>query len=415
MTLIRFIFRNWALKGGAMLLAIVLFVAMVAFQSTQSWPGEVSIEPVNQPLNAFLIKPHPMPTVGSIRYIASGDVRVSSASFRATIDLKDVNVSSSDNTLVKVKLVADPGIQIVDYQPQQISVTLDPVQTKNVAVRVNPGAIPSGLSRGPMTLSVSQVQAIGAATALARVSTAEARGVRIDASGLDVSEDAPLVPVDASGAVVDNVTLNPPTVHVQIQVGSQLRTETVPVNPDVVGTPAAGYYITSIDVTPPVVSVSGEADALAQLKGMVNTQPISIAGATGDVSIRIALSLPSGVEAPDVTTIAVVVHLQSPSSTRTVTIGLVPDGARSDRIYTLSTPSVTVTLGGATVNLNALDTSTLVGIVSVGNLDPGSHTVVITIYLPSGIKMVAISPAQITVTVDIPPSPPPSDSPAPTV
>ena len=415
MTLIRFVFRNWALKGGAMLLAIILFVAMVAFQSTQSWPGEVSIEPVNQPLNAFLIKPHPMPTVGSIRYIASADVRVSSASFRATIDLKDVNVSSSDNTLVKVKLVADPGIQIVDYQPQQISVTLDPVQTKNVAVRVNPGAIPSGLSRGPMTLSVSQVQAIGAATALARVSTAEARGVRIDASGLDVSEDAPLVPVDASGAVVDNVTLNPPTVHVQIQVGSQLRTETVPVNPDVVGTPAAGYYITSIDVTPPVVSVSGEADALAQLKGMVNTQPISIAGATGDVSIRIALSLPSGVEAPDVTTIAVVVHLQSPSSTRTVTIGLVPDGARSDRIYTLSTPSVTVTLGGATVDLNALDTSTLVGIVSVGNLDPGSHTVVITIYLPSGIKMVAISPAQITVTVDIPPSPPPSDSPAPTV
>lgn len=415
MTLIRFIFRNWALKGGAMLLAIILFVAMVAFQSNQVWPGEVSIEPVNQPLNAFLIKPHPMPTVGSIRYIASADVRVSSASFRATIDLKDVNVSSSDNTLVKVKLVADPGIQIVDYQPQQISVTLDPVQTKNVAVRVNPGAIPSGLSRGPMTLSVSQVQAIGAATALARVSTAEARGVRIDASGLDVSEDAPLVPVDASGAVVDNVTLNPPTVHVQIQVGSQLRTETVPVNPDVVGTPAAGYYITSIDVTPPVVSVSGEADALAQLKGMVNTQPISIAGATGDVSIRIALSLPSGVEAPDVTTIAVVVHLQSPSSTRTVTIGLVPDGARSDRIYTLSTPSVTVTLGGATVNLNALDTSTLVGIVSVGNLDPGSHTVVITIYLPSGIKMVAISPAQITVTVDIPPSPPPSDSPAPTV
>jgi YbbR domain-containing protein len=416
MTLIRFIFRNWALKGGAMLLAIILFVAMVAFQSTQSWPGEVSIEPVNQPLNAFLIKPHPMPTVGSIRYIASGDVRVSSASFRATIDLKDVNVSSSDNTLVKVHLVAeDQRIQIIDYQPQQISVTLDPVQTKSVAVRVNPGVIPSGLSMGPMTLSVSQVEAIGAATALARVSTAEARGVRIDASGLDVSEDAPLVPVDASGAVVDNVTLNPPTVHVQIQVGSQLRTETVPVNPDVVGTPAAGYYITSIDVTPPVVSVSGEADALAQLKGMVNTQPISIAGATGDVSVRIALRPPSGVEAPDATTIAVVVHLQSPSSTRTVTIGLVPNGARSDRVYTLSTPNVTVTLGGATFALNAFDTSTLVGIVSVGGLDPGTHTVKIVLILPSVIKLVAISPAQVYVTVTIPPSPPPSASPAPTV
>jgi YbbR domain-containing protein len=153
MTLIRFLFRNWALKGGAMLLAIILFVAMVALQSTQVWPGEVAIEVVNQPLNAVLIKPDPLPTVGSIRYIASADVRVTSTSFRATIDLKDATVSSSDNSLVNVRLVAeDPRIQIIDYQPQQIRVTLDPLQTKNVAVRVDPGAIPSGLSMGPQTL-----------------------------------------------------------------------------------------------------------------------------------------------------------------------------------------------------------------------------------------------------------------------
>ena len=415
MTLIRFLFRNWALKGGALLLAIILFVAMVALQSTQVWPGEVSIESVNQPANSFLIEPKTMPTVGSIRYIAPADVRISSSSFRATIDLKDAKVSSSENSLVKVQLVAeDPRIQIIDYQPQQIRVTLDPVQTKNVAVRVNPAAIPSGLSMGPQTLSVSQVEAIGAASAVARVSSAEAR-VRIDASGLDVNDDVNLVPVDASGTTVENVQLSPATVHVRIQVGSQLRTETLPINPVVVGSPAAGYYISSIDVTPPVVSVSGEADALALLKGMVNTQPISIAGATGDVSVRISLNLPSGVEAPDVTTIAIVVHLQSPSSTRTVTIGLVPDGARSDRVYTLSTPNVTVTLGGATAALNAFDTSSLVGIVSVGDMDLGTHTVKITIALPSGIKLVAISPAQITVTVAIPPSPPPSATPAPTI
>ena len=413
MTLIRFLFRNWALKGGAMLLAIILFVAMVALQSTQVWPGEVAIEVVNQPLNAVLIKPDPLPTVGSIRYIASADVRVTSTSFRATIDLKDATVSSSDNSLVNVRLVAeDPRIQIIDYQPQQIRVTLDPLQTKNVAVRVDPGAIPSGLSMGPQTLSVSQVEAVGAASALAQVSSAEA-SIRIDASGLDVNDDVNLVPVDASGSTVENVQLTPATVHVTIQVGSQLRTETLPVSPVLAGSSAAGYYITSIDVAPQIVSVSGEADALAQLKGMVDTQPISIAGATSDVSVKASLDLPSGVEAPDVSTVAVVVHLQSPSSTRTVTVGLVPSGARPDRIYTLSTPNTTVTFGGATAALNAFDTSTLVGIVSVGNLDPGSHSVVITIYLPSGIKMVAISPAQITVTVAMPPSPPPTGSPAP--
>jgi YbbR domain-containing protein len=413
MTVIHFLFRNWALKGGAILLAIILFVTMVALQSTQVWPGAVPIESVNQPPNSFLIKPDPMPTVEGIRYIASADVRVSPTSFRATIDLKDAKVSTSDDSLVKVQLVADdPRIQIIDYEPQQVLVRLDPVQTKTVAVRVNPGAIPSGLSMGPQTLNVSQVEAVGAASALARVSNAEA-DVRIDASGLDVSVDVNLVPVDASGSTVENVQLNPATVHVKIQVGSQLRTETLPVSPVLAGSPAAGYYITSIDVTPQIVSVSGEADALAQLKGMVDTQPISIAGATGDVSVKASLNLPSGVEAPDVSTVAVVVHLQSPSSTRTVTVGLVPAEAQLDRIYTLSTPQVTVTLGGATAALNAFDTSTLVGIVSVGGLDPGTHNVKIVLILPSGIKLVAISPAQVAVTVVMPPSPSPSESPAP--
>ena len=140
----------------------------------------------------------------------------------------------------------------------------------------------------------------------------------------------------------------------------------MPVTPVIRGSPAAGYYVTSIDVNPLVVSVSGEADALAALNGSASTQPISIAGATGDVSVKVALNLPAGVEAPDVTTVTVVVHMASPAQTRSVTIGVVPDGAKSDLVYRFSTPSVTVTLGGAAAALNAFDTSTLVGIVSVG-------------------------------------------------
>jgi YbbR domain-containing protein len=83
-------------------------------------------------------------------------------------------------------------------------------------------------------------------------------------------------------------------------------------------------------------------------------------------------------------------------------------GARTDRIYNLSTPSVIVTLGGATAALNALDTSTLVATVSVGTLDAGAHTLTLTITVPPGIKVVSINPSVIVVTVTIPPSPSPS-------
>jgi YbbR domain-containing protein len=74
---------------------------------------------------------------------------------------------------------------------------------------------------------------------------------------------------------------------------------------------------------------------------------------------------------------------------------------------------VTVTLGGAAAALNAFDTSTLVGIVSVGTLAPGTYTVQISVSVPSGIKIVAQNPLKITVTVTVPPSPEPSPSPSP--
>jgi YbbR domain-containing protein len=410
---LRFIVRNWPLKIGAVLLAIILYVGMIALQTTQQWPGTIAIGFVNQPANSYLIKPDTGASVSDIRYIAAPEVAVTRDSFRATVDLTNVKVSESEDSLVNVDLVAqDRRIQILDYKPQQITVELDRKVDKQVSVQVDMGVIPSGLQPGTPVLSASTVDVFGAASIVRRVAYADAQ-VRIDASGLDVSQDVDLVAHDATDAVVDNVQFSPRSVHVSILVGSQLRTETVPVNPIVVGTPAAGYYISSIDVNPSVVAVRGQADALALLKGLANTQSISIAGATGDVSANVDLNLPSGVIADNTGRIAVVVHLQSPSSTRSVSVGVVPAGARSDRIYLLSTPTLTVTLGGATAALNAFDTSTLVGTVSVGDLGVGAHTVGITVAVPSGIKVVAISPQQITVTVTNAPTPSPVASSSP--
>jgi YbbR domain-containing protein len=274
---------------------------------------------------------------------------------------------------------------------------------------VNSGVVPSGLSPGTAVLSAASVDVSGPATFVRKVAYAEAR-VRIDASGLDVSQDVDLTARDASEATVDFVTLNPPRVHVQIQVGSQTRSESVPVDPIVTGAPAAGYVVTSIETTPPIVSVQGQADALALLKGKVNTKPVSIAGATSDVSVNRDLDLPAGVTSDTTGQIVIVVHLQPQSSTRSLVIGVVPVGAHPDRVYTLSTLSVSVTLGGATAALNALDTSTLVANASVADLGVGTFTVQVTVTVPAGIKVVAVSPVTITVTVAAAPSPTPSAS-----
>ena len=414
MRVVRFIIRNWPLKIGAVLLAAILYTAMVVLQSTSAWPGAIAIDPVNQPATGYLVRPNPMPMVTGIRYIAPSDVPISQSSFRATMDLSTVKPSESDTSLVRVKLEADDQrIQIIDYQPQQISISLDPVIHKQVVVQVFEGNLPSGLQPGAPVLNFQTVDVSGAASYVRRVAYAQA-AVRIDASGLDVDQTVDLVARDASDVKVEGVTFNPRIVNVQIQVGSQRRTETVPVSPVIAaGAPASGYYMASIDMKPSVISVEGQADALALLKGTANTKPIDISGATHDITVNVALDLPKGVSAGATTTVAVTIHLTSPAASRSVSVGVVPAGARSDRIYTLSTPSVIVTLSGAAAALNAFDSSTLVGTVSVGSLDVGTHTVNITVVVPAGINAGLISPAQITVTVASAPTPPPSASPVP--
>jgi YbbR domain-containing protein len=410
--LVNFIFRNWPLKLGAISLALILYGGMVILQSTTAWPGTVAIVPVNQPSGSTLIGT--LPSVGNIRYVAPADIAISVDSFRATIDLAGIQPSET-GSLVSVSLVAtDPRIQIIDYQPKQIQVTLEPIQTFTVPVVVDTGVVPSGLSPGTPTVTPQTVSVRGAASFVRDVAYARAQ-VRIDSSGLDVNQDVSLVAFNAAGKVVNNVTIEPASVHVSIQVGSQLRTQSVPVNPVIVNSPASGYYITSIDITPPNVEVQGQADALARLDGSANTKPISLAGATGDKTVIVGLDLPAGVSAPANPQIQVIIHLKSPDTTRTITIGIVPTGVRSDLIYSLSTPNVIVTMGGATAALNAFDTSTLVGSVSVGDLGPGTYTVTVNVTLPAGIKIVpgGINPAQITVTVTSPASPLPSGSAAP--
>jgi YbbR domain-containing protein len=406
---VRFVVRNWPLKISAILLASVLYGAMVVLQTTQLFPGTVAIDVVNKNPESYLLSPDPMPEVSGIHYIAAPEVPISQLTFSATIDLTGAKVSESEYSWVKVQLVAnDPRVQIIDYQPQQVRVILDPIVRKTVSVHVVYGTPPAGLQPGTPVPSATSVDVSGAASIVSKVAYAEAR-VRIDSSGLDVNEDATLVARDASDAIVEKVTFNPRTVHVDIQVGSQIRSESVPVQAVTTGHQAAGFTITSIEVTPPIVAVRGQADALALLEGKALTAPISIAGATSDVSARVSLNLPVGVTSDTTGAITVVIHLQSLPETRDLTIGVVLSGARSDRVYSLSAPSVNVTLGGPRAALNALDTSTFVGTVPVGSYDLGAHTATVSVAVPPGIKVVGPSP-QIVVTVSIPPTPGPSPS-----
>ena len=72
-----------------------------------------------------------------------------------------------------------------------------------------------------------------------------------------------------------------------MSVFENLENRTVPVNPVVTGTPAAGFRISSVAVDPQTVTVEGDLDELAELVS-ADTAPVVVSGRDPqrDVEVR---------------------------------------------------------------------------------------------------------------------------------
>ena len=160
-------------------------------------------------------------------------------------------------------------------------------------VQVDHGTLPPGIEIGEPTLSATEATVSGPESVVRLVTAAEARVV-VQPSGIDVDQTVDLLAVDVRGEVQSPVNVEPSNVHVKISVGSGLKTKSLPVNPMVTGNPADGFEVQSVTVTPPIVSIEGDADALAAL-AKVDTAPISMSGASANLSRTVPLALPDGV------------------------------------------------------------------------------------------------------------------------
>lgn len=411
---LRFFIHNWPLKLAAIGLATLLYGGLVLSQTTQDFPGNVQIELANAPGDVIVLS-NPG-SVTRVRYVAPPDLglRINADAFRATVDLSGAQANGGRVTLTVSVVAVDPRIQVLDFEPGAIVLTLDHVGSASVPVHAVLGPIPSGLDIGEPVIDATTATVTGPQTVVAKVAEVQA-SVVVDASGIDVNQLITLVPVDMNGNKLDLVDVEPAQVRVKVPVFTDRRSKTLPVTPNVVGTPAAGFEIASVTVDPVVVSVEGDANDLTGLD-RADTQPISISGASSQVIQVVPLALPDGVQALGVGTVQVTVTLRPVTGTRTFEAGLVLVGARADLGYTLSTDHVLVTIGGSVADLDRLSGVLLTLTVDVTGLEPGTHSVAVSANLATGLTLVSASPNPVEVTVSSPasspaPSPGPSATP----
>lgn len=404
----RWLMRNWPLKLGALLLATILYTGLVfsgSFSET-TIPG-VPIVALAQPQDSYVLTQQ----LGAvdIRYRIATDApaRVTADSFAVTVDLSgyDMTLAPQRQSLpLRVRAVS-AGLDIVSFEPSAVSVSVDVLAERQVRVTVDSGEVPPGLEIGTAQLGDQLVTASGPASLLARVDHAVAR-VRIDQSGIDVSGQVELVPLDVDGRTVASIELTPSTTRVEIDVSTVETSKTVPVRPILSGTPAPGYEIASVAVDPAVVTLLGSPEALTAITEVV-TEPISLAGATSSLAVPGVLVIPAdtriAIEAPDPT---VTVNLRAAILARTFVLGVQCFGEPAGSACLPQVGQVAVTLRGTLAALDDVDPGELTVTLDVTGLAPGTHAVVPSLSTPGGLLLVGISPGSVSVVITPPATPP---------
>jgi YbbR domain-containing protein len=396
------VLRNWPLKVGALLLSILLYAGLVYSGSfTEQQVTGVPIRAVNQPLNTYLLTGELGTVDVGYRASAGAAATVTISTFSASVDLAAYDMTQAgEPQLLPVEVRSlDDEVEVLHWAPLEVSVILDRLGVRTIRVVVDRGEVPTGLEIGSPNVMPTTVQAQGPESRLRLVTHALAR-VRIDPSGIDVSEQVDLVPVDVDGEPVSAVELSPSTASVEIEVSTAETSKTVPVAPDLEGTLPPGLTLSSITSDPATVTLFGPPEVLAGVVS-VATEPIDLGTVTADGVIDATLVLPedtrlAGDAEPSV---ALTITVQTELASRTILAGPVCQNVGAGLTCQPQSGQIPVTVGGTRAAIAALTPAQVIPILNMAGLGEGNHQVTPTVTLPTGITLVQpLGPVAVTLT-----------------
>lgn len=318
---------------------------------------------------------------------------------KAYIDLSGVEPGQISMP-VQIEVRRRP-VQIISISPTELTLTVEPRAESEVPVEIRLQGTPAlgFVTRSPtflpQTVTVSGPQSLVSETvrALVRVSVDEAREA--------IRESFALVPVDEVGNEVERVTLAPRTVMVEVPVEQLGNIRDLAVHVVLIGQPAPGYRVGSVEKEPPSVAVSGRQDVVQALPGYLSTLPVELEGKSESFTATVGFQTPEGISVLTAPQVLVSVNLEPLESS--LTVELTPEIQGLNPIYTITVQpeTVQVVVRGPFSNIEQVDAGKITAVLDVSDLTPGDHTVPLEVSLPDeALKVEGIIP-QSSIVVEI--------------
>ncbi|HZU11582.1 MAG TPA: CdaR family protein [Chloroflexota bacterium] len=320
---------------------------------------------------------------------------ISQANFHAFVDLIGLKPGLHH---AHVQVIADPGIQVVSWQPQTVPILLERTQTRTVPVQPTIYSQPPTGFGTTIITTPKQVEVSGPNPLVSEVARAT---FDVDLSGLasTVSGTYRLTPENAGGGVVTgHLNLTPSSVHVTIQVNPESSYKTVPILPDIAGNPATGNGVVSVTVNPPDLTASGAPKALAGLSA-VHTKPISVSNhRAGTFTRHVPVILPRSIHSRT-RTVTVTTTLAPVEASSSVQIAVTPINVAQGLIVHMRPARVLVTIAGPANKLRRAAAG-MRATINLAGYGSGTFTLTPIISTPPGISLEGTAyPSFVVVTL----------------
>ncbi len=138
---------------------------------------------------------------------------------------------------------------------------------------------------------------------------------------------------------------------------------------------------------------------LADVPGYVETEPLTLDGATADVRLRLKLLLPDGVSSFDGDTVVATAGITAIEGGVTVSQPLIQQGLGPGLRAQSALQSVDVILSGPLPLLDSLNQDDVFAILDLSGLITGTHTLQPKVVLPDGINLQSVIPEMVEVVI----------------
>jgi YbbR domain-containing protein len=409
--------RQFLSRLGIIILSLLLgFVIWVA--ATLEADPFVSVDVLNipvtvtgQPVNTVLLQAPVQTVTASVRGPQSELRRLTASDFTAILDLSQVPLGQT--TVVPIQATTGKKIvRILSVSPSEQKISLEAVQSMTLPIQIAPRGEPAlGYQAGQPVVTPGEVTIHGPASVLAQVQVISGT-VPLQDARETVNTQVAVEPLDADGKLVAGVEWTPTRVDVQVPVRKKLGFKPdVVVIPDLRGEPAPGYRRGGVTVEPSTVTLAGVPSVLDELPAFVRTLPITITGATENLTVRTPLTVPLNVVPVDVQFVTVTLEVLPIESSRIVTAVIEVQGLAPGLNARPSPASVQVILVGPDPVLSTLAPGDVRVIVNLFDYTIGVHRVTPIVLAPEGVSAISVIPE--TVEVVIEPAPPPGATPTP--